>query len=162
MSEAETHRLFTETHSMCLPLSVFVLFPRQISYYHRENCGRSQLCKEEDMAAHSSILAWRIPTDRAVWWATGHGVTKGRTRQSGFHFTLHFSCVRGSRRGCSHGRVVFCQKIRSGDAVCPWAVAMVDTVCDGSGLLAERDIRGTESRPLLPDASPTWRFSFET
>ena len=25
---------------------------------------------EEGMAAHSSILAWRIPLDREAWWAT--------------------------------------------------------------------------------------------
>ena len=31
---------------------------------------------EEGMATHSSILAWRIPTDRGAWWATVHGVTK--------------------------------------------------------------------------------------
>ena len=24
---------------------------------------------EEDMATHSSILAWRIPMDRGAWWA---------------------------------------------------------------------------------------------
>ena len=24
---------------------------------------------EEGMATHSSILAWRIPKDRGVWWA---------------------------------------------------------------------------------------------
>ena len=24
---------------------------------------------EEDMAIHSSILAWRIPMDRGAWWA---------------------------------------------------------------------------------------------
>ena len=34
---------------------------------------------EEGMATHSSILAWRIPMDREVWWATVHGVTKSRT-----------------------------------------------------------------------------------
>ena len=34
---------------------------------------------EEGMATHSSILAWRIPTDRAAWWATIHGVAKSRT-----------------------------------------------------------------------------------
>ena len=28
---------------------------------------------EEDMATHSSILAWRIPTDRGAWGATVHG-----------------------------------------------------------------------------------------
>ena len=34
---------------------------------------------EEEMATHSSILAWRIPTDRGAWWATVHGVTKSWT-----------------------------------------------------------------------------------
>ena len=37
---------------------------------------------EEGMATHSSILAWRIPMDRGVWWATVHGVTKSQTRLS--------------------------------------------------------------------------------
>ena len=41
------------------------------------------LCKEdpleEDMAAHSRILAWRIPMDRGDWWATVHGVAKSQT-----------------------------------------------------------------------------------
>ena len=31
---------------------------------------------EEGMATHSSILAWRIPTDRGAWWVTVHGVAK--------------------------------------------------------------------------------------
>ena len=31
---------------------------------------------EEEMATHSSILAWRIPMDRGAWWATVHGVTE--------------------------------------------------------------------------------------
>ena len=34
---------------------------------------------EEGVAIHSSVLAWRIPTDRGAWWATLHGVTKSRT-----------------------------------------------------------------------------------
>ena len=34
---------------------------------------------EEDMATHSSILAWRIATDRGAWQATVHGVTKSQT-----------------------------------------------------------------------------------
>ena len=29
---------------------------------------------EEGMATHSSILTWRIPTDRGAWWATVHRV----------------------------------------------------------------------------------------
>ena len=35
---------------------------------------------EEDMATHSSILAWRIPMDRGVWSDTVHGVTKSQTQ----------------------------------------------------------------------------------
>ena len=34
---------------------------------------------EEGMAPHSSILAWRITTDRGAWQATVHGVTKRQT-----------------------------------------------------------------------------------
>ena len=34
---------------------------------------------EEGMGTPSSILAWRIPMDREVWWATVHGVTKSQT-----------------------------------------------------------------------------------
>ena len=41
---------------------------------------------EEGMITHSSILAWGIPMDRGAWRATVHGVTKNRTRLSGFHF----------------------------------------------------------------------------
>ena len=37
---------------------------------------------EKGMATHSSILAWRIPMDREVWWATVHGVTKSWTQLS--------------------------------------------------------------------------------
>ena len=28
------------------------------------------------MANHSSILAWRIPMGRGVWWAAVHGVAE--------------------------------------------------------------------------------------
>ena len=37
---------------------------------------------EEGMAAHSTILAWRIPMDRGAWLATVNGITKGWTRLS--------------------------------------------------------------------------------
>ena len=37
---------------------------------------------EKGMATHSSILAWKIPTDREAWWATVHGVAKSQTRLS--------------------------------------------------------------------------------
>ena len=31
---------------------------------------------EEGLATHSSILAWRIPTDKGAWHAAVHGVAK--------------------------------------------------------------------------------------
>ena len=35
---------------------------------------------EEGLAAHTSILAWRIPMDRGAWWTTVHRVTKNLTQ----------------------------------------------------------------------------------
>ena len=35
---------------------------------------------EEGMATHSSILAWRISTERGTWRATVHGVAKSQTQ----------------------------------------------------------------------------------
>ena len=37
---------------------------------------------EEDMATHSSILAWKNPMNEAAWRATVHGVTKSRMSMS--------------------------------------------------------------------------------
>ena len=34
---------------------------------------------EEEMATHSSIIAWGIPMDRGAWWATVHRVTESQT-----------------------------------------------------------------------------------
>ena len=31
---------------------------------------------EEEMANHSSILAWENSMDRGAWWATVHGVAR--------------------------------------------------------------------------------------
>ena len=36
---------------------------------------------EEETAAHSSILAWRIPKDRGAWQATVPGVAKSHTTE---------------------------------------------------------------------------------
>ena len=32
----------------------------------------------EEMVTHSNILAWRIPMDGGIWWATIHGVVRVR------------------------------------------------------------------------------------
>ena len=37
------------------------------------------------MATLSTILTWRIPTDRGAWQATVHGVTKSLTQLSDLH-----------------------------------------------------------------------------
>jgi len=37
---------------------------------------------EEGMATQSSILAWRIPSDRGTWQAAVHEVTKSRIQQN--------------------------------------------------------------------------------
>ena len=37
---------------------------------------------EEEVATHSSILAWRIPLDGGAWWDTVHGVVKSRMQLS--------------------------------------------------------------------------------
>ena len=46
-------------------------------------CNAGDLCWEDplekDMTMQSNILAWRIPMNRSVWWATVHGVTKSQT-----------------------------------------------------------------------------------
>ena len=34
---------------------------------------------EEEMATHSSILAWENPMDRGTWRATDHGATQSCT-----------------------------------------------------------------------------------
>ena len=46
-----------------------------------ESLGWEDALKKK-IAAHSSILAWRIPMDRGAWWATVHGAAKSRTQLS--------------------------------------------------------------------------------
>ena len=45
-------------------------------------CNAGDLCwedpLEEDMATHSSTLAWVIPIDKGAWWAAVHGVARVR------------------------------------------------------------------------------------
>ena len=35
---------------------------------------------KKEMAAHSSVLAWRIPRTGGAWWAAVYGVAQSRTR----------------------------------------------------------------------------------
>ena len=37
---------------------------------------------EEEMATHSSILAWKSHGQRGAWWATVHRVTKSQKQLS--------------------------------------------------------------------------------
>ena len=46
---------------------------------------------EEEMATHSSILAWK---DGGAWWAAVHGVEKSQTQLSDFPFTFHFHALK--------------------------------------------------------------------
>ena len=34
---------------------------------------------EEEMATHSSRLAWKTPWTEGTWWATAHGLAKSQT-----------------------------------------------------------------------------------
>ena len=36
--------------------------------------------REEEMATHSSILAWKNSMDRGAWWAVVHGAAKSWTQ----------------------------------------------------------------------------------
>ena len=44
-------------------------------------CSNVHMFLEESMAAHSSILTWRVPKDRGAWWATVL-VSQSQTRLS--------------------------------------------------------------------------------
>ena len=44
---------------------------------------------EEEMATHSSILAWRIPWTRGVWQASVHKVTKSQTQLKQLSTHMH-------------------------------------------------------------------------
>ena len=47
---------------------------------------------EEGMATHSSMLAWRIPTDRGAWQATVHRVTDSQTQLKQLSAHMHSTC----------------------------------------------------------------------
>ena len=47
---------------------------------------------EEEMATHSSILAWRIPWTEESGWAMVHGVTESDTTEQLTHTHTHTHC----------------------------------------------------------------------
>ena len=48
---------------------------------------------EDGMATHSSILAWRIPTDRGAWQATGHKAPASQTQLTQLSAHTHSTCL---------------------------------------------------------------------
>ena len=56
------------------------------------------------MAIHSSILAWRIPTDRGAWRATIHGVTKSQTQLK--RLSMHAFTKRDHLQMATHSSVL--------------------------------------------------------
>ena len=64
---------------------------------------------EEEMATHSSILAWRIPTDREAWCAIVHRAAKSwmdMTEHEHTHTSRRaLRCVMRAMRENAGGRV---------------------------------------------------------
>ena len=58
---------------------------------HRFDPSVGEAPPEEEMATHSSILAWRIPMDRVSWGATVNGVAKSDMRDGSNTPSAHFS-----------------------------------------------------------------------
>ena len=65
-----------------------IRYPLQYSGFAGSSDSKESACNLGDLssipglAAHSSILAWRILRGRGPWWATFHGVTKSQIRLS--------------------------------------------------------------------------------
>ena len=54
------------------------------------------MVRSDDGEGNSTPLRYSClenPMDRVAWWAVVHGVTRSRTRQSDFTFTLHFHAL---------------------------------------------------------------------
>ena len=45
---------------------------------------------EEGITTHSSILAWRIPTDTGAWQATVYGITESDRAKAMEHSTARY------------------------------------------------------------------------
>ena len=65
-------------------------------------CGEDPL--EEEMATHSTIVAWRISMDRGAWQATVHGVAKSWTQLS-----MHVPLFVPSSQNCFGNETRYCE-----------------------------------------------------
>ena len=61
---------------------------------------------EEGMATHSSMLAWKIPTDRGARWAAVHGVSESDTTDGLTRPPAHLtdSRIGSTHRLCAQGK----------------------------------------------------------
>ena len=64
---------------------------------------------EKGQATHSSILAWRIPTDRGAWRATVHWIAQSQTGPSDLTLSL-FGMCEVNKPTCQDGHRFFAQK----------------------------------------------------
>ena len=65
--------------------------------------GRSPGIGNDKMATHSTILAWRIPTDRGAWRAAVHGVAKNWTQLSDYSHGQNGVVTRAHTRNLHQG-----------------------------------------------------------
>ena len=66
---------------------------------------------EQEMATHSSMLAWRISRDRGAWWITVHGVAKISTHSTAKvdgHLVISFAVI---NNGAMTIHVSFCMDV---------------------------------------------------
>ena len=85
-SKAETFMIYLGTYIvslLCLPV-------KEMQKMQVWSLGWEDAL-EEEMATHSSILAWKNSMDRGAWWATVHGFAKSWTRLSTQHDFLPYS-----------------------------------------------------------------------
>ena len=71
------------------------------------------------MATHSSILAWRVPTDRGAWWAAVCGVTKSPTRLEQLSTAQHGGLPGGGVRHLVAIEEISPHPAVGGAAICP-------------------------------------------
>ena len=85
-NKAETFMIYLRTYIvslLCLPM-------KEMQKMQVWSLGWEDAL-EEEMATHSSILAWKNSMDRGAWWATVHGFAKSWTWLSTQHDFLPYS-----------------------------------------------------------------------